>query len=56
MNGKFHGEGLYKWDDNQYFKGTYNNGLKEGKGEIGYDDGKNVLLILKMENRMEKEF
>ena len=37
QNGKFHGEGFYKWEDNQYFKGNYNNGIKEGKGEIGYN-------------------
>ena len=44
LDGKFHGEGLYKWGNNQYFKGTYNNGIKEGKGEIGFSDGKKCFI------------
>ena len=43
LDGKFHGEGIYKWG-NQYFKGTYNNGIKDGKGEIGLSDGKKCFV------------
>ena len=44
FDGKFHGEGLYKWGENQYFKGKYVNGVKEGKGEIGFSDGKKCFV------------
>jgi hypothetical protein len=44
LDGKFHGEGLYKWGDEKYFKGKYINGLKEGKGEVGFNDGKKYII------------
>ena len=44
LDGKFHGEGYYKWGNNQYFKGKYLNGVKEGKGEIGFNDGKKCFI------------
>ena len=44
LNGKFHGEGYYKWGENQYFKGNYINGVKVGKGEIGFKDGKKCFV------------
>ena len=44
MDGKFHGEGYYKWGENQYFKGKYINGIKDGKGEIGFNDGKKCFV------------
>ena len=46
MNGVFNGEGLYKWSENQYYKGNYINGIKEG--EINFSDVKNSFVILKM--------
>ena len=44
VNGRFHGEGYYKWGENQYFKGTYINGIKEGNGEIGFSNGKKLII------------
>ena len=44
LDGKFHGKGYYKWGNNQYFKGMYINGVKEGKGEIGFNDGKKCFI------------
>jgi hypothetical protein len=44
LDGKFHGEGYYKWGDNQYFKGNYINGIKEGRGEIGFNNGKKCFV------------
>jgi len=44
LDGKFHGEGLYKWGNEKYFKGQYINGLKEGKGEVGFNDGKKYII------------
>ena len=44
LNGKFHGEGFYKWGKSQYFKGRYINGVKEGRGEIGFNDGKKCFI------------
>ena len=35
--------GLYKWSENQYYKGNYINGIKEGKGEIKFSDGKKFI-------------
>jgi len=42
LDGKFHGEGMYKFGNNQYFKGTYNNGIKEGKGVL-VDQNNNII-------------
>ena len=44
LDGKFHGEGFYKWGINQYFKGNYIYGIKQGKGEIGFNDGKKCFI------------
>ncbi len=44
LDGKFHGDGYYKWGENQYFKGKYINGVKEGKGEIGFNNGKKCFV------------
>ena len=41
------GEGLYKWNDKQYYKGQYKNGIKEGKGEIKFPDGKKFICEFK---------
>ena len=43
-DGKFNGEGYYKWGENQYFKGNYIHGIKQGKGEIGFNDGKKCFI------------
>ena len=34
-NGKMNGNGLLKWGDNMYYKGFFNNGIKEGLSECG---------------------
>ncbi len=47
INGIMNGEGLYKWNDKQYYKGQYKNGIKEGKGEIKYPDGKKFICEFK---------
>ena len=36
VNGKIHGNGLLKWGDDMYYKGWFNYGIKEGKGEFGF--------------------
>ena len=47
VNGKMHGNGILKWDENMYFKGLFNNGLKEGKGEFGFIKGCKFLFDFK---------
>ena len=39
VDGKMHGNGILKWGGYMYYKGGFNNGIKEGKGEIGYING-----------------
>ena len=34
-NGKMNGNGLLKWGDDMYYKGFFNNGIKEGLSECG---------------------
>ena len=34
MNGKMHGNGRYTYNNGQVFEGTYNNGIKSGKGKV----------------------
>ena len=57
LNGKFHGEGLYKWEEiTNILKELIIKELKKEKEKLDIVMGENVMLILKMENRMEKEF
>ena len=42
FNGKFHGQGYYKFNDKEYYKGSYENGIKQGLGEITYKDGTKI--------------
>ena len=39
VDGKMHGNGILKWGDNKYYKGCFNNGVKEGKSEFGFING-----------------
>ena len=39
-NGKLHGEGLFKIKENEYYKGHYVEGVKEGEGEMKFSNGK----------------
>lgn len=36
VNGKINGNGILKWGDDMYYKGYFNNGIKEGNGECGF--------------------
>ena len=36
VNGKINGNGILKWGDDMYYKGFFNNGIKEGNGECGF--------------------
>jgi len=36
VNGKINGNGILKWGDGMYYKGFFNNGIKEGNGECGF--------------------
>ena len=47
LNGIIHGNGLYKWNKDQYYKGQYINGVKEGNGEMKYADGKKFICPFK---------
>ena len=56
VNGKMHGNGLLQWDDNMYFKGLFNNGLKEGKGEFGFINGCKFFFDFKNDFPCEKGY
>ena len=43
MEGKFHGEGTYKWHDKYCFIGKYKNGMKSGKGRLYYNKNMNFI-------------
>ena len=44
LDGKMHGNGILKWNNNMYYKGRFNNGIKEGKGEFGFINGDKFLF------------
>ena len=44
LDGKMHGNGILKWNNNMYYKGWFNNGIKEGKGEFGFINGEKFLF------------
>ena len=43
LNGQFNGKGFYKWSENEYYKGDYKMGIKEGNGEVKYPNGKKYI-------------
>lgn len=47
LNGRINGNGFLQWGKNYYYKGFFNNGIKEGKGEIGYLNEKQFFFEFK---------
>ena len=48
VEGKIHGNGILTWGDNMYYKGGFNNGMKDGNGEFGYFHGNKFFFHFKM--------
>ena len=48
VDGKIHGNGYLTWGNNMYYKGEFNAGVKEGKGEFGYITGNKFFFNFKM--------
>ena len=43
LNGQFNGKGFYKWGNEEYYKGDYKMGIKDGQGEVKYPNGKKYI-------------
>ena len=41
--GKFNGEGKFKWSENEFYEGNFINGIREGKGKIHYKNGRSFI-------------
>ena len=48
LDGKIHGNGYLIWNNYMYYKGEFNCGIKEGKGEFGYISGNKFFFNFKM--------
>ena len=48
LDGKIHGNGYLIWNNYMYYKGEFNCGVKEGKGEFGYINGNKFFFNFKM--------
>lgn len=47
VDGKMHGIGILKWRGCMYYKGGFNNGIKDGKAEFGYINGNKFFFDFK---------
>ena len=56
VDGKIQGNGFLKWEKGMYYKGMFNNGIKEGKGEFGYINGHKFFFTFKNDLPNEKGY
>ena len=56
VDDKMQGNGFLKWGKGMYYKGMFNNGIKEGKGEFGYINGHKFFFTFKNDLPNEKGY
>ena len=56
VDGQIQGNGFLKWEKGMYYKGMFNNGIKEGKAEFGYINGLKFFFTFKNDLPNEKGY